>query len=438
MEGTLELAKIILTKFTDETILIFSASMLFIFICLIAFWLYERKRFRDITRQIPASVVNSYLESIIQNSRALKSSLVGTSAPESLGVPSVYPLGQLPTNAVPNQTEASFPNSLNGLTPESVELNHQKDAEIAYLKAQMLEKEKNITELAQTIQEFQEGKNLTSSINEDSIEEISILREEIASLQEKLSKTEGSNAKADISQEELEALKEEKNEFELRLKEYAIIEEDLANLKKFQDENVTLKKEINELKEKLNIPVGEEEEEENPTPQNLPQPEPEASITIEGENGAKEEDPNMQVISENPDLQKENMELEENIVVSASEEELQKNEEPKVQVVEDHSEESSFLPEGKIIVKGAEVNNNKEEATIKQSAPTLEEENQETPDEVLHEDAPQSLDEGQMEENETSNIVKLEEKKEEASISKEKNLSEEETDLIKEFEKMIG
>ena len=72
----MESIRVILTQFTDETISIFLAVLVIVFAALIAYWVYNRRKFHQLSHQIPASVVKNYLDSIIANSTALKSSNV--------------------------------------------------------------------------------------------------------------------------------------------------------------------------------------------------------------------------------------------------------------------------------------------------------------------------------------------------------------------------
>ena len=71
-----EILKIILTRFTDETIIISATCLFLVFSILIMYWLYNRSRFYRLRTQIPASVVKGYLDSLIQNSKSIKSSFV--------------------------------------------------------------------------------------------------------------------------------------------------------------------------------------------------------------------------------------------------------------------------------------------------------------------------------------------------------------------------
>jgi TolA-binding protein len=75
-------------------------------------------------------------------------------------------------------------------------------------------------------------------------------------------------------QAQVDQVTRERDELKERLMEYEIIEEDLANLKKFQQENEQLKKTIAELKG--GAPAEDAPADEAPAPTPTPEPEPAA------------------------------------------------------------------------------------------------------------------------------------------------------------------
>ncbi len=236
-----ETFKLIVTKFTDEAITITSMVLLFVLAVLVVYWLYNRRKFRKLTHQIPASVVKNYLDSIIQNSSSLKSSLFrGGGLEMGEGIPSVMPLKDLPAGSISV-----------GAGNDSEALN-QKVAELSALKGKVADKDRVIAELEKRIE------NLSENANEDLAEQISIYKEEVESLQEKLrlKEDEIAAARSAVSsgednselEEKYSALEQECEEMKNRLAEYEIIEEDLANLKRLQQENAQLKKELEELR----------------------------------------------------------------------------------------------------------------------------------------------------------------------------------------------
>ena len=83
----------------DGIILILSCLLVSTLAILIVYWQYNRRKFRKLTHQIPATIVKNYLDSIIQNSAALKSSLFRGGG--SQNAPSVVPSTDLPKGNVP-------------------------------------------------------------------------------------------------------------------------------------------------------------------------------------------------------------------------------------------------------------------------------------------------------------------------------------------------
>jgi len=220
--------RLILTNFTDETITIFGLLSLSISLILVTYWLYNRKKFRELRHEIPAHVVKNYLDSIIQNSTALKSSLFrGGGLDIGTGIPSVVPVSDLP---------ASQSIEVGSLSEEI----NSKNAEIASLKQNLNDKVKQIADLEKQLsQSGKEGANEAMLRGENSN-----LQAKVRELEEQL-KSAGANDKV---QSQLNVITNERNELRERLKEYEIIEEDLANLKRLQQENEQLKAEIAQLK----------------------------------------------------------------------------------------------------------------------------------------------------------------------------------------------
>lgn len=226
-----ETLRLILTKFTDETITVFSLLLLVTMVGIIIYWFYNRKKFHQLSHEIPASVVKNYLDSIIQNSNSLKSSLFrGGGLDIGNGIPSVVAVGDLPSSM-----------SI-GIGSGGEEVT-QKNAEIAALNQRLTDRQRQITDLERTIQELSAGKGLGA--------ETELLKKDLLQTQQKVRDLESQLAEAMTRaggdaglQKELASVTSERNEIRERLKEYAIIEEDLANLKRLQQENDQLKAEL--------------------------------------------------------------------------------------------------------------------------------------------------------------------------------------------------
>ena len=240
-----ETIRLILTKFTDETITIFSLLLLVTMVGIIIYWFYNRKKFHQLSHEIPASVVKNYLDSIIENSNSLKSSLFrGGGLDIGNGIPSVVQIGDLPSSK-----------SI-GIGVGSEEVS-QKNAEIAALHQKLSDRQRQIQDLEKTIQDLSAGKGLGA--------ESEILKKDLAQSQQKARDLESQLVEAMTRsggdtevQKELVSVTNERNEIRERLKEYAIIEEDLANLKRLQQENDQLKAELNNLRKNAPAAIASE------------------------------------------------------------------------------------------------------------------------------------------------------------------------------------
>lgn len=245
---------------SDNVFYISFALLLLVIVLFVVYWFYTRKKMQELQHQIPATVLKNYLDSVIQNSNALKSSLFrGGGLEAGEGIPSIVPTGSLPTGNV----------GVGG----SEDLA-QKNAEIAALHGQLSNKDTHIRELEKQLSE----RVIPTG---DESEQVLILQGELdklrAELQGKDSEIAAAKAAASAggdSSAELDAVNKEKQELEERLKEYEIIEEDLANLRRLQQENDQLKKTIEQL-QAGGAPAAEAAPAPEPTPEPEPEPAPE-------------------------------------------------------------------------------------------------------------------------------------------------------------------
>lgn len=271
---------------TPDEVLLFSFSLLsLVGLALAVYWFYNRRKMHQLSHQIPASVVKNYLDSIIQNSSALKSSLFrGGGLELGEGIPSVVPVGELPSGNVPLASGV-----------DADELN-QRLAEIAKLTKRLAEKDNTVRELEDKLREAQANHGVV-----DNSGEVQKLKSEIARLEAMLDQASSAPAAASGSGDdealraELENVKAERDDLKERLMEYEIIEEDLANLKRLQQENEQLKRQLAgdgapAPAPAAAAPVAEEvEEPEEPAPEPVAEaePEPEASeMSLEDEMAA--------------------------------------------------------------------------------------------------------------------------------------------------------
>lgn len=246
MDRVSETIQLIITKLTDETIVTLFLFSGLVGLVVVATWIYNRRKFNQMSHQIPAEVVKNYLDSIIQNSTALKSSLFrGGGLDVQDGVPSIVSASELP----------SSPISVNNgdLTEE---LN-QKNAELSALRNQLSDKEKLIMELQDKLSEMPAGEGGDQEL-------INSLKGEIEDLKAQLQEAQASAGAGgdEALQKQLEEVTQERDELKERLQEYEIIEEDLANLKRLQQENEQLKKSLEQ--------AGGQVESAAPEPQEAP------------------------------------------------------------------------------------------------------------------------------------------------------------------------
>lgn len=217
-----------LDKFGPELLVIQFGFLVILSTLFLWLWFSNRRKYHNLKHAIPANVVKSYLDSIIQNSTALKSSLFRGGGLEVNGVPSVMPLQNL---------TGGDSLAVNGAPSTALmeELN-QKKAQIAALEAQLSSSQNAQREVEAKLNEAL--KNLSNA--ESRIKELEALLAEA-----RASAGSGDGAGADESlKSELEMVSKERDEIRDRLKEFEIISDDLANLKRLQQENEQLKRSL--------------------------------------------------------------------------------------------------------------------------------------------------------------------------------------------------
>ncbi len=205
-----------LDKFTPEILVILSGLLVITTTLFLWLWFANRRTYNLLKHQLPAHVVKNYLDSVITNSSHLKDALfrgggldVNATAP-STGIPAVFPV----MNA-----EAGSDAALR-------EQLQQKLAELASLQSQLASANGVKKELET---------NLTGS------------KARIKELEDLLAKANkgqpvAAPAAGGADPAELKKVTKERDELREKLKEYEIIEDDLANLKRLQQENAQLKK----------------------------------------------------------------------------------------------------------------------------------------------------------------------------------------------------
>lgn len=210
-----------LDKFGPELLVIQFGFLVILSTLFLWLWFSNRRKYHNLKHAIPANVVKSYLDSIIQNSTALKSSLFRGGGLEVNGVPSVMPL----TNLMGGESMGVSGAPSTALLEE---LN-QKKALIASLEAQLATANNSNRELEAKVTSLQT--NLTAA--EKKIKELEAL----------LAQNKGGGGDEALKSE-LNMVTRERDEIRDRLKEFEIISDDLANLKRLQQENEQLKRSL--------------------------------------------------------------------------------------------------------------------------------------------------------------------------------------------------
>jgi hypothetical protein len=206
-----------------NSLLFIEISLLVLLLVLfVGTWIYNKKKYQNLKHQIPADVVKSYLDSIIHNSAALKSSLFrgGGGDVDPNQIPSILPISDL---------AGGGSIGIAGGTVSSEELN-AKVAEIAKLRAEIASKNNQVIGLEKKVAQVQTDLDAALA--------------KIAELEKLLAAggAGGGPAGDAALQEQLTKTIAERDELKERLKEYAIIEDDLAELKRFKQENALLRK----------------------------------------------------------------------------------------------------------------------------------------------------------------------------------------------------
>ncbi len=231
MEGELKDVLYYLDQFGREFIVIEVTLIVITLFLLFSLWIYNKKRFQQLQHSIPARVVKTHLDAIIQNSNAFKSALFRGSGHEL--DPSVLSLNSLHGGESLDLDRSGKPN---------LELA-RKEAELSALKTQLAERTDIISQLEKALADGsgQSGGDAheLASVNGKLINantEIAQLKKDLQALQSKGASVGGSG--------DLEKVQKERDTLKEKLQEYEIIEDDLANLKRLQQENEQLKRSL--------------------------------------------------------------------------------------------------------------------------------------------------------------------------------------------------
>jgi predicted nuclease with TOPRIM domain len=211
-------------KFGPELLVIQFGFLVILSTLFLWLWFSNRRKYHNLKHAIPANVVKNYLDSIIQNSTALKSSLFRGGGLEVNGVPSVMPLTNLMGGESMGMSGAPSTALLEDI--------NQKKAMIASLEAQLSSASGSQRELETKLGSSQN--HLSGA--ENKIKELEALLAQL--------KNGGSGGGDAALKTELQMVTKERDEIRDRLREFEIISDDLANLKRLQQENEQLKRSL--------------------------------------------------------------------------------------------------------------------------------------------------------------------------------------------------
>ena len=221
-----------LDKFGPEILVIQFGFLVILSTIFLWLWFSNRRKYHNLKHAIPANIVKSYLDSIIQNSTSLKSQLFRGGGLDLGSVPSVMPLHNLVGGeglAVSGAPSTALMEELN-----------QRKAQVAALDAQL-----NSSSAAQREMESKLGQSQGNlSTAEAKIKELeSLLAQKGAGGGNNAAASSGGSNDAALKAE-LSNVTKERDDLRDRLREFEIIADDLANLKRLQQENDQLKKSL--------------------------------------------------------------------------------------------------------------------------------------------------------------------------------------------------
>jgi hypothetical protein len=191
----------IFSKFTPEALL-FEALLIFLLTAsYAAFWVLRKRRLGAAEEAVPASVVKAYLNELIGEAHDMRTQLFGLL---SGGVP--MPSGEAPAPGATILASGDAGKNLSIL-------------------------ERKMSEQAAAIQKIMEEK--------------ATLEKELTEARAKgAAAASGAPPAAGVGSEDVQKLQEKCSNLEARLAEYSVIEDDLANLKRLQQENAQLKTQL--------------------------------------------------------------------------------------------------------------------------------------------------------------------------------------------------
>ena len=242
----------IYSKFTEEFLLL-SAAGIFFFMALYCYhWVVKKRRLGAARDQVPAGMVKVYLNQLIQEAQFVRTQLFGLLGGEAGAAEALARFQSGSQFQAPIQNTAPSPSFSSEAGPIPTDLLERLKA----LETQLADKE-----------------SMVVNIN---VEKTKLL-EEVENLKQN---SQISQSAADGTQDltaKVKALEE-------RLEEYALFEDDLANLKRLQQENAALKKRLETASEAAPAPAPTPAKETAPPTLSLAEevkPEPKTAPKVE-------------------------------------------------------------------------------------------------------------------------------------------------------------
>ncbi len=197
----------IFSQFTPEALLF--EGLIITLLCggYTVFWVLRKRRFGVIEKDLPSGPVKAYLNELITNAEQLRVQL--------FGLLSEHPdLSQLQRSFIPSTASPSAtPHP--SLSPVNLNSDPNLDKKLAELEAKLAEQDTAMNKITKDKEKVE--KELADALQRANSASAGDSGKEVASLQQKI------------------------HDLEERLAEYSVIEDDLANLKRLQQENAQLK-----------------------------------------------------------------------------------------------------------------------------------------------------------------------------------------------------
>jgi hypothetical protein len=205
----------IFSRFTPEALLLEALVIFFLICAYTAFWVLRKRRYGPVDSNLPSGPVKSYLNELILNAEHLRLQLFGllssSEYPKNTGSNLSTQVSLSPGGQVTSQD----PEMAKKLAQLEFKLMEQTKS-LELISAEKTKLEKELTEAKENTTAGSTGSGATA----DSTGSPGGNSEEISKLQQKI------------------------QDLESRLAEYNVIEDDLANLKRLQQENVQLKAQL--------------------------------------------------------------------------------------------------------------------------------------------------------------------------------------------------